>query len=134
MVGVFNTFFGYSIFVIIQLTVGHFTSYWVSLYGSFFAATLVAFPIHRRFTFRVEGTGHVFQDFFRFQGINLIALAVNSIALPLLVERTSLNPIVAQGSIVISTTLISYFGHKFFTFHRSSQPSTLQSPEVNDGK
>ena len=119
LVGGLNTTVGYSFFVAIQFFVGQYTSYLVSLYGSYFLATLIAFPIHRRFTFRVEGKESLFIDFIRFQSVNLIALAVNTITLPLLVEFAHFIPIVAQAVIVVVTTLISYFGHKFFTFRRA---------------
>ena len=119
LVGGLNTIVGYSFFVAIQFSVGQYTSYLVSLYGSYFLATLIAFPIHRRFTFRVQGKESLFIDFIRFQSVNLIALAVNTITLPLLVEFAHFIPIVAQAVIVVATTLISYFGHKFFTFRRA---------------
>ena len=124
LVGGVNTVIGYSIFVLIQILVGRHTSYLVSLYGAYLLATLIAFPIHRRFTFRASGAGNLGIDFLKFQGVNLIALAVNTIALPLFVEFAMLTPILAQAIVVIATTSISYFGHKFFTFRRSRARKT----------
>ena len=124
LVGGVNTAIGYTIFVVLQFLVGRHTSYLVSLYGAYLLATLIAFPIHRRFTFRASGAGNLGIDFLKFQGVNLIALAVNTIALPLFVEFAMLTPILAQAIVVIATTSISYFGHKFFTFRRSRARKT----------
>lgn len=130
LVGGLNTVIGYSLFVTIQFVVGRYTSYYVSLYGSYFLATLIAFPIHRRFTFQVSGKESRFIEFLRFQGVNVIALGVNTVTLPLLVEFGHLIPILAQAVIVVATTLISYFGHKFFTFRRKMRPAADPEPEV----
>jgi putative flippase GtrA len=131
IVGAINTGVGYGFFVLIQFLVGRYTSYFVSLYGSYLLATVVAFTLHRRFTFRVSGSGNLFVDFFRFQAISLIALLVNSLILPILVTLLGWEPILAQAVIVIVTTLISYFGHKFISFRRP-KPS-VQPPIANSG-
>jgi putative flippase GtrA len=125
IVGAINTGVGYGLFVLIQFLVGRYTSYFVSLYGSYLLATVVAFTLHRRYTFRVSGSGNLFVDFFRFQGVSLIALLVNSFALPALVTLLGWQPILAQAVIVIVTTLISYVGHKFFSFRR---PKPAEDP------
>ena len=121
IVGAFNTFFGYGLFVAFELLVGKHTSYFISLYGSFIIAATVAFLLHRHFTYRVTGTGNILIDFLRFQGVNFVALGVNTLVLPLLVEVAGINVLVAQALIVIITTLVSYFGHKFFSFRRRSE-------------
>lgn len=116
LVGGFNTFFGYGIFVALEY-LAH-IPYLASLYGSYLLATTVAFVLHRRVTYRRTGTGNVLLDFVRFQGVYVVALAVNTAALPLLVEVAHWTPTVAQGLIVVVTSVMSYFGHKFFSFRR----------------
>jgi len=136
IVGAFNTFFGYGLFVAFELLVGKHTSYFVSLYGSFVIAATVAFLLHRHFTYRVTGTGNIFIDFLRFQGVNFVALGVNTLVLPLFVEIFGINVLIAQALIVIITTLVSYFGHKFFSFRRRAEPvdgvvpETVEEPRV----
>lgn len=115
LVGMFNTGFGYLLFVILELA---FQLYFLSLYGSFAVASIVAFLLHRHYTYRVAGSGQVWVDFARFLGVYVITLAINSVALPLLVEIVGLPSILAQGIIVFATTMISYFGHKLFSFRR----------------
>jgi putative flippase GtrA len=120
VVGGFNTVFGYLLFVLFEITTGPYLGYFFSLYASFAIASIVAFLLHRRHTFKVHGTGNIFVDFVRFISVYIVALTLNSIALPLLVEGAGMSPLVAQGIIVIITTVTSYFGHKYFSFRRKN--------------
>lgn len=128
LVGAVNTVVGYGLFVAIELAFGRYTGYLISLYLSYAIATVIAFGLHRRYTFRVIGKGGMLLDFLRFQGVNLAALLVNTVALPLLVELAQFQPIFAQALIVIITTLISYLGHKFFSFSRRPADELLTRP------
>lgn len=118
IVGGFNTVVGYGIFVLVQLTIGKHTSYLLSLYVATFLGTIIAFLGHRRYTFRITGRRNLMVDFLRFAAVNVVALVMNTIALPLLVELGRLNPLLAQALIVLVTTVVSYIGHKFFSFRR----------------
>jgi putative flippase GtrA len=119
IVGALNTVVGYSLFVLFELIIGQYTSYYVSLIASFFLATAFAFTVHRRYTFRIRGSERVIGDFIKFQGVNLGAFAVNLVALPILVELAGLMPIVAQAIVVVLTTVVSYVGHKYISFRRA---------------
>lgn len=114
IVGVINTAVGYALFAVFLLFFG----YLASLYLSYAVAVTVAFVLHRRFTFRVRG--NVAVDFVRFVGVYVVSLAVNTVVLPVLVEVVGLHPLVAQGISLVITTLISYVGHKWFSFRRGS--------------
>ncbi len=122
IVGGFNTLFGYALFITFELTLGNLVGGWVgdlvSLYASYAIATVVAFVLHRHFTYRVSGTGNVIIDYLRFVSVYIVALLINTAALPLLVEFAHVPAILAQGMIVVVTTLVSYFGHKLFSFRR----------------
>lgn len=119
LVGGFNTVLGYGLFVLFQLTIGHTIGYLGSLYASYVLAVISAFVLHRKFTFRVQG--NLVIDFLRFSSVYVVALLINTLALPLLVELGHLAPIVAQACIVVLTTLISYVGHKWFSFRRKPE-------------
>jgi putative flippase GtrA len=127
LVGGFNTLFGYLLFIIFELSLGDLVGGWVgdlvSLFASYAIATVVAFVLHRHFTYRVTGSGNVLVDYLRFVSVYLVSLAINAVVLPLLVEFAHLEAILAQGLIVVITTLVSYFGHKFFSFRR--KPSVV---------
>lgn len=119
VVGGINTVLGYGLYVIFLLTVGQVVGYLGSLYLSYGVAMVVAFSLHRRYTFRVASSGNRFVDFGRFVAVNFVSLAINSAALPLLVELVHLHPLVAQAIVVIASVIVSYFGHKWFSFRRA---------------
>lgn len=117
IVGVVNTVVGFGWFVLAELTVGRWFGYLASLGVAHILSVIGAFILYRRFVFRVRG--HVLRDLARFELVYLVAISVNFVALPLLVEFGGLVPVVAQALIVIVTTLISFVGHRYFSFRRA---------------
>lgn len=125
VVGGLNTVVGFAIFVACSESVGHvvdnrfgkFAGALVTLGTSHVLGVLFAFVMHRRFVFRVRG--RVLRDLMRFWSVYLMAAAINLVALPLLVA-VGLPRIPAQAIIVAVTTLLSYFGHRYFSFRRSA--------------
>jgi putative flippase GtrA len=134
LVGGANTAIGFGFFIFFDLTVGLFFDDAVNrVVGSLATlgcahvlSVLCAFVLYRRFVFKVRG--HVWRDLARFEAVYLVAIGINAVVLPILVEL-GVNRIGAQGLILIVTTLISYFGHRHFSFRRSS----LQSVETKEG-
>jgi putative flippase GtrA len=126
IVGVANTVIGFAWFALFQATVGQLYGYMVTLVCAHIASVLCAFVLYRRFVFRVRG--HVFRDLARFESVYLVSLGINAVLLPLLVEFAHLEPIVAQALIVFVTTLVSFFGHREFSFRRPRH-KTLPSEE-----
>ncbi|WP_077098807.1 GtrA family protein [Mycobacterium terramassiliense] len=128
VVGGINTVIGFGIFVACSQTVGYVVDHrFGKIAGSLVTvgiahvlSVLFAFVMHRRFVFRVRG--HVLRDFARFESVYLTALAINAVALPVLVEF-GLHRIPAQAIIVTASTLLSYFGHRHFSFRRSTAES-----------
>ncbi len=118
LVGGINTVLGYALFALLVTVAGRSIGYLGSLYISYAIAIVAAFVMHRRFTFRVHATGRVAVDFLRFCSVYVVSLSINTVALPLLVEVVHWHPLVAQAGIVMVTTLVSYFGHRFFSFRR----------------
>ena len=121
LVGGFNTVLGYALFALLQITIGHVIGYLGSLYMSYAIGIAIAFVLHRRVTFRKSGTGTIWVDFLRFVGVYVVSLAINSVLLPLLVEVAGITPLIAQAIAVVTTTVVSYFGHKFFSFRRGPE-------------
>jgi putative flippase GtrA len=125
VVGGINTFVGFGIFVACSLSLGHLADQrsgkvagtLVTIAVSHVLSVLFAFVMHRRFVFQVRG--HVLRDLVRFESVYLAALGINLVALPVLVEL-GMDRIPAQAIIVASTTLLSYFGHRHFSFRRTA--------------
>jgi putative flippase GtrA len=116
LVGAMNTLIGLLWFVAFESTIGRIAGYMVSLLLAHVAAVLCAFVLYRWLVFRVRG--HVLRDLLRFELVYLSALAVNAVMLPLLVELGGLEPIPAQLLVVFVTAVMSYVGHKHFSFRR----------------
>jgi putative flippase GtrA len=136
VVGGINTLVGFGIFVACSLTVGHTVDHrfgkvagaLVTVAISHVLSVLFAFVMHRRFVFRVRG--HVLRDLARFESVYLTALAINAVALPVLVEL-GMARIPAQAIIIASTTFLSYFGHRHFSFRRDTPNSQETQDETS---
>jgi len=129
LVGATNTLVGFATFSALTLWVFRDVTlgYLLSLVVSYAIGVSLAFVLYRRFVFKVRG--HFFRDFARFVSVYLAAIAVNAALLPLLVEVITIPPLVAQAIILTSTTLLSFFGHKKFSFRRSSDEQPMPSPD-----
>ena len=84
--------------------------------------------LYRRFVFPVKG--NVFRDLIKFVSVYIVSIAANVLALPLLVEVAGLNPLLAQAIILVVTTVLSYVGHKYFSFRRPLEPAA-SAPETS---
>ena len=60
------------------------------------------------------------------ESVYLTALAINVVALPVLVEL-GMDRIPAQAIIMAATTLLSYFGHRHFSFRRGAADTQDQT-------
>ncbi len=129
LVGATNTGVGFLFFVFFDLTVGAWADQafnptigsLATLACAHVLGVLFAFVLYRRFVFRV--TGHVLRDLARFESVYLVSIGINAVILPVLVGF-GWNRILAQFSILLITTLISYFGHKGFSFRREAEAAT----------
>ncbi|MBE7191635.1 MAG: GtrA family protein [Gordonia polyisoprenivorans] len=131
-VGGINTVAGYVVFSVVQLLFGHVISYLGSVLVSHAITSTVAFVLYRRLVFRVSG--HTLVDFVRFQSVYLIPLVANLLALPALVGIAGWNVYVAQASIVVVTVIVSYVGHKYFSFRRGRAPALEGSRAAETGE
>jgi putative flippase GtrA len=121
-VGAMNTVIGYLCFAAFLLLLGH-QRYLVALVCAHVVAVLIAFVLYRFAVFRVRG--HVLADLWRFETVYLSALAVNLVLLPALVELAQLPVLLAQALIVLVTSVMSWLGHKHYSFRRPHSPEDL---------
>ncbi|MGO2745886.1 GtrA family protein [Microbacterium sp.] len=126
-VGGVNTVVGYAIYAVLAQWVFARVpfGYLLALVISYAISITLAFILYRRFVFVVKG--NVLVDFARFVSVYAVSILANIAALPILVEAVHLHPLVAQAIVLIVTTLISFFGHKHFSFRRKA----VQNPEVD---
>lgn len=114
-VGAFNTGFGFLCFAALLWLLGQ-RLYLVALLGAYVISVLLAFVLYRHLVFRVSG--HVLADLWRFVTVYLLAFAVNLVVLPVLVELAHLPVLLAQAMIVLITSVMSWLGHKHYSFRR----------------
>ncbi|MBN9632905.1 MAG: GtrA family protein [Actinobacteria bacterium] len=133
LVGGTNTVVGYVVygalyqFVFRAVPLG----YVISLVISYAISIVLAFYLYRRFVFKV--TGHVVRDFIRFVGVYAVAITVNIVALPVLVEFAHVPPLIAQLIVIVATTLLSYFGHREVSFRRPAEPGAEDEAQTRAG-
>ncbi|WP_345186463.1 GtrA family protein [Microbacterium panaciterrae] len=131
-VGGVNTILGYVIYAVLAQWVfpGVPLGYLLALVISYAISISVAFVLYRRFVFEVKG--NVLIDFVRFVSVYALSILANVVALPILVEGGKLNPLVAQVLVLVVTTVISFVGHKHFSFRRKDR-TVPQSAATSDG-
>ncbi len=116
VVGVVNSVFGFGVFAGLQLTIGAHVHYLVILLISHVVSVLEAYVLQRRFVFRVSGRW--WRDLARFWSVYLVALAINLVALPLLVEIAHVSVLPAQAIVMLGVALGTFVAHRSFTFRR----------------
>lgn len=118
LVGGTNTAIGTAWFIFFQWLIEASAGYMAVLLCAHVASVLCAFVLYRTFVFRVHG--HVFRDLARFEVVNLTSLGVNALLLPLLVELLHWPVLFSQLVITGLTMLVSFFGHRGFSFRRTA--------------
>ena len=128
LVGALNTVVAYGLFVVFTHWVFGAAplGYLLSLALSYAIAIVLAFVLYRRFVYRVSG--NVLVDFLRFLSVYAVTISLNFAALPLLIELVHVPVLIAQALVVIVATLISFFGHRSFSFRRPSATPPAAPP------
>lgn len=125
MVGVVNSVFAFGVFASLQLTIGGRVHYLVVLVLAHVLGVLEAYVLQRWLVFRVNGRW--WRDLARFWAVYLVALAVNLVALPLLVEVAQVPVLPAQAIVMLGTALGTFVAHPSFTFRRLQPPPLRNS-------
>ena len=115
MVGAINTVVGFLAFAAFLGLLGE-RLYLAVLPCAHVVSVLIAFVLYRFVVFRVRG--HLLADLWRFETVYLSALAANFVLLPLLVEIARLPVLLAQAMIMLVTSVLSWVGHKNYSFRR----------------
>lgn len=117
LVGGINTAFSTSLFVVLVLAFGPRVPSFVSLGISWAVSLIAVFFAYRFIVFRVKG--HLWLDFVRFAGTNLMALLINMVALTVFADMIGLPAIPVQIGIVCFIIGFNYFAHKHVSFRRN---------------
>jgi len=117
-VGVFNTAFNWLVFSALVWSFGNDFYLW-SLAIMYILGSVVGFVLYRRFVFPVTGT--VLKDAARYQLVNIGPFIVNVFFLATLIGWLRFDPVIGQSIFVILNAVWSFFGHKYFSFHRKAE-------------
>lgn len=120
VVGALNMAIGLSLFAALLYFFGDRLHYLTILALTYALSITSAFVMHRRFVFKVRN--QVLVDFVRFCIVQLGAVGLNAVALPVLVEAVGLPVLPAQVVSLGIVVVLSYAGHLWFSFHRKAAP------------
>jgi putative flippase GtrA len=113
-VGAWNTLFGYGCFVVLYYAFHSVTSYSVIIVASYVISIANAYVGYRYVVFRSHGS--VLRELPRFSVVYLITMAVNLVFFPLALRALPLNAYVIQALFTAGVVIVSYLGHKYFSF------------------
>jgi putative flippase GtrA len=110
-VGLLNTFIGYGAFFILSF----FLNYLVALVLAHFIGVTNSYLWNKYWTFQVKKFR--LAELVKFNIVYLVALGANMLILYIAVERLAVDPRLGQLFVLPLVTLLSYFGHKYWSFH-----------------
>jgi putative flippase GtrA len=124
--GGWNTLFGYLSFAGLHLLFEHRLHYIPLLVISYIISITNAYLCYKFFVFKTKG--NFWLEYFRFYVVYGASFLINIALLPLFVEVFKANLLISQAIITMFTVIISYAGHKYFSFRKSHKPES-ESPE-----
>jgi putative flippase GtrA len=114
LAGAWNTLFGYFTFFILYSLFEKQLHYFNVLIISTFINITQNFISYKLLVFKTKG--NLLKEYIRFYAVYTLSIGLNIILLPLFVEIFKLHPLVAQAILTVMIVIISYFGHKHFSF------------------
>jgi putative flippase GtrA len=131
LVGGANTAFSTGLFIALALAFPQTPSF-ILLTASWGVSLIAVFFVYRKLVFRVKG--HLWLDLGRFALVNLTSLLTNVSLLSLCADILGFPRIPTQLAITGVSVIISYFGHRHFSFRRKHSPDPFQTAAINDTK
>lgn len=113
VVGVWNTVFGYSLYAVAVTVLGDEHYVWLLVPTSIIAITQNYFA-YKFLVFRTRS--NYLREYLRFYLVYGPVVLANLLVLPALVRWLSLEPVVAQALFTLLAVVVTYAGHKYFTF------------------
>ncbi len=115
-VGVWNTGFGYLAFALLYFLFSPFVHYMAILAATVVVNVTNSFLCYKFLVFRTRG--HYLREYLRFYAVYAVPIGLGFVLLPVAIEVLKLNAYVAQALITVLMAVVSYLGHKHFSFRR----------------
>ena len=113
-VGVWNTVFATVCFAVLFKLVFRGSYYMVALVVSTILSVTNSFVCHRWFTFRSDAS--IIKAYLRFYLVYGFQIGLTFVLMPVCVELLKWHPIAALVAVTFFTTVLTYFGHKHYSF------------------
>jgi putative flippase GtrA len=113
-VGAWNTIFGFGLFALAYKVLGSAVNYMLLLGACNILAITNAYICYKVFVFRTRGNWP--KEYGRFLAVYGLATAIGMAGIGALVQGFHLHPVAANAIVTIGTIVISYVGHKRFSF------------------
>jgi putative flippase GtrA len=114
VVGGWNTVFGYALWAVLNLLFSPPLSYLTTLAISWPFAIVNAYICYRFIVF--HSAGPWWKELPRFSLVYIVVLFLDLVVLPLLVRVLPFNVYVCQAAFITVVVILSYLGHKYFSF------------------
>jgi len=114
LAGGWNTAFGYGVYAGAYWLLRPRVHYMVIAVASNILAITMAYATHKLFVFRTRG--NVVREYLRFYGVYGLTAVLGLVALPFCVEVLGISPYVAPLLFLVVSVVVSYLGHKHFSF------------------
>jgi putative flippase GtrA len=124
-VGGWNTVFGYAVWAVMQYLLGDHLHYLIVVVLSWPIAVLNAYLGYRVVVFHSEGP--LLTELPRFSLVYLAALLANLMLLPLALNTLPFSIYVIQALFTVAVVVVSYLGHKYFSFRHGRRRDSLDS-------
>ncbi|QSF44669.1 GtrA family protein [Paenibacillus tianjinensis] len=112
IVGILNTIVGFGVYAIYLHFINN--NYLQALITSHIIGVAHSYIWNNKWTFTMNKIS--FKSIVRFISVYAITFFVNLLLLSLFIDRIGTNKLIGQGLALFITTLVSYTGHKYWSF------------------
>lgn len=117
IVGILNTIVGFGVYALYLHFVNN--SYVQALIISHIIGVVHSYLWNNKWTFTMNEIS--FKSIMKFISVYAITFFVNLLLLSLFIDAIGVNKFFAQGISLFITTLVSFFGHKYWSFAKPKQ-------------
>lgn len=120
-VGAWNTGFGYLSFALLYYLLSPRVHYMAILVASVVINVTNAYLGYKFLVFKTRG--NYVREYLRFYLVYAVPIGIGLVAFPFAVEVLRINPYLAQAVITAGLALLSYAGHKYYSFRSPRTPA-----------
>ncbi|MBF0359006.1 MAG: GtrA family protein [Magnetococcales bacterium] len=119
--GGYNTLFGLGCFAILYHNFANDLHYLVISVITNVTSITNAYIVYRLFVFKSKG--NIIREYLRFNVVYGVSFVVSLVMMFILVDFVDIHPVISQGVILFSGVLISFFGHRNYSFQPAAPSS-----------